>query len=288
VNWHLTTICNYKCRFCFMTGASVPPGSAQEHDAGLPSPAAHRLLRLLKAAGARKITYSGGELTLCRKLPDLVQVAKSLGLTVMLVSNSTGITRSFLREAGRYLDAVKLSVESNSSSVEARMGRGSGRHVEHVLRAADCCRRAGVRLMVNTVVTSENWMEDLHQLIRTIGPTRWKVFQVLKVAGENEGEWSDLSVTDAQFAEFVSRHRDLGPVAEDNHLMTGSYAMLDPWGRFFQHDGARYVYSRSVLEVGVMEALGQVGWSQQRFLRRGGRYELESLDQELSLGAGRP
>lgn len=62
------------------------------------------------------------------------------------------------------------------------------------------------------------------------------------------------------------------PVAEDNDMMTGSYLMLDPLGRFFQNFGKRHYYSKSILEIGVEEAIMQVGWDLNKFIARGGDY----------------
>ena len=40
-------------------------------------------------------------------------------------------------------------------------------------------------------------------------------------------------------------------VPEDNDLMTGSYVMVDPAGRFFDNAAGAHTYSRPILEVGV-------------------------------------
>ncbi len=64
----------------------------------------------------------------------------------------------------------------------------------------------------------------------------------------------------------------LGPVAEGNDDMQGSYVMVDPLGRFFGNATGRHVYSAPILEVGVEAALAQVGVSTAKFEARGGRY----------------
>lgn len=274
VNWHVTAVCNYSCRFCFLTldgfRASSEPGVALHQPLG----DASKLLRLLKEAGTLKLTFAGGEPTLCRELPGLIAESSGLGLVTMLVSNGTGVTASFLEACSTHLSAVKLSVESSSDATEARLGRGTGNHLSTVRRAAKLCREFHVPVMVNTVVTAENWDEDLHALIGELQPTRWKVFQVLRVEGENHSGWPSLAVDDLRFSAFCSTHADLRPIVEDNRLMTGSYVMVDPLGRFFQHNGTGYVYSRPILEVGVAIALGEVGWDRETFLARGGQYDL--------------
>lgn len=107
-------------------------------------------------------------------------------------------------------------------------------------------RVLGIGLKLNTVVTALNWQEDMHALLRDLRPARWKVFQVLAIAGQNDGAVEPLLITGEQFAAFVDRHLDLeaeglGPVAEDNDAMTDSYAMIDPLERFYGNHGGRYV-----------------------------------------------
>ena len=61
-------------------------------------------------------------------------------------------------------------------------------------------------------------------------------------------------------------------VPETNDLMTGSYVMVDPAGRFFDNVAGHHTYSRPILEVGVEEALRDVSIAPEKFLSRGGSY----------------
>ena len=49
--------------------------------------------------------------------------------------------------------------------------------------------------------------------------------------------------------------------------------MLDPLGRFFQNSKGHIEYSRSILDVDPLEALAEVGWEREKFIKRGGVYE---------------
>jgi hypothetical protein len=48
--------------------------------------------------------------------------------------------------------------------------------------------------------------------------------------------------------------------------------MLDALGRLFSNRTGQHVYTDSVLDVGVWEAVRQVGWDVDGFLERGGIY----------------
>lgn len=54
--------------------------------------------------------------------------------------------------------------------------------------------------------------------------------------------------------------------------MRGSYAMVDPAGRFYDNIDGPHHYSRPLLEVGVDAAWADVGFFMARFEERGGRY----------------
>lgn len=277
VNWHVTAKCNYRCRFCFFQQDPFLPSLPQGTGATLSKEDSLKVVRLLAEAGVRRVNFAGGEPTLYPLLPQLLEETKSLGMQATVVTNGAGITERWLSRCASFLSGAKLSVESASSEVEAKLGRGTGQHVELVVEKANLLRTHGVPIMVNSVVTSLNHGEDLHPLIRELSPVRWKVFQFLPIAGQNDSEVRGLTLTAEQFLSFVDRHADLHPVAEDNRLMTGSYVMLDPVGRFFQNTRGRYVYSKSILGVGVVRALAEVGWTLETFIERGGMYSVGKL-----------
>ncbi|AUX43643.1 uncharacterized protein SOCE26_050950 [Sorangium cellulosum] len=119
-------------------------------------------------------------------------------------------------------------------------------------------------------------------------PARWKVFQVLPVAGQNDGSVEDLLIDGDQFRAFVARHRHLeaealNPIAEDNEAMTDSYAMIDPSGRFYGNSSGRHVASAPILDVGIDAALAQVGFVPERLAARGGVYAWKPVPQPESL-----
>jgi radical S-adenosyl methionine domain-containing protein 2 len=269
INFHLWPRCNMHCHFCY---AGFP-----EARRALPSADAARLIGLLARAGAEKITFVGGEPTLHPALLPLVQVAAAEGLTTCVVTNGAALA-PLLVGAGDALRWVGLSVDSADEHTQRSLGRGRGDHLARMTALADQCHARGVRLKLNTVVTALTWQEDMRDLVRRLAPERWKVFQVLRIDGENDGKVEPLLITAAQFQAFVDRHRaldaeGLGPIAEDNDAMLGSYVMINPEGCFFSNEHGRYVVSEPILRVGVAAALAQVSWRSDKFLARGGVYD---------------
>lgn len=54
--------------------------------------------------------------------------------------------------------------------------------------------------------------------------------------------------------------------------MIKSYIMIDPMGRFLQNSNNVYQYSRSILEVGVLNALNDIKYDLVKFMKSGGVY----------------
>ncbi len=123
-------------------------------------------------------------------------------------------------------------------------------------------------------------MDDMSELVRQWRPHRWKIFQALPIAGENDAEIASLEVSSSVFASYVSRHQrllsdctDVDIVGEDNDAMRGTYAMIDPLGLVYTNAEGRYLFSSSpVHQIGFQQAWEQVssGWSREQFVDREG------------------
>lgn len=278
VNFHLWQPCNMRCGFCFATFRDVRRTLLP--DGHLPRQDARRVVRMLAEAGFTKITFAGGEPLLCPWITDLIADAHALGARTSLVTNGSLLDAAMLQRLHPVLDWVTISIDSARPATLRAVGRVTAANPmsdDHYLRLCRRVRAAGLHLKINTVVTAANHREDLRGLILTARPERWKIFQVLPVSGQNSGKVEPLLVTAEQFARFVewnSTVRDQGitVVIEDNEAMTGSYAMVDPAGRFFDATGHGYTYSDPILDVGVARAISQVSISRRKFLERGGSY----------------
>lgn len=287
VNFHLWKPCNLRCKFCY---AAFDDDSALRNvRGGLVEEDARRVIDMLRRERVEKLTFVGGEPTLCPHLPSLLRRSRDLGFVNTIVTNGARLQR-LLHQVPECIDWVGLSVDSADEAVQAALGRGGG---DHVAKSNEHFRRLHeqrIRVRLNTVVTSLNWQEDMADFVLRARPERWKVFQVLPIEGQNSGTVEPLLITPDQFQAFVYRHRRLAPhgitvAAESNEDMTGSYAMIDPLGRFFTNVGGRYAYSPPILEVGVAAAFNAVAFDPARFDARGGRYDWGAASVPLTVSA---
>lgn len=244
------------------------------------------ILKMLADAGATKITFVGGEPTLCPYLGELLEAAKDVGLTTCIVSNGTGLTEKFLQNWHHYIDWIGISIDASNDQLHAQIGRGLKRdlrqqrssHLEDSLIVWERCVRYGIRMKLNTVVNAMNVDDDMTDLVLKLRPDRWKIFQVLPVDGQNDGLVDPLLISEAEFDVWIDRHRDvvrsgIDLVPESNELMRGSYAMMDALGRFYSNINGEHEYTNPVMDVGVLEAWSENCFLEERFLKRGGIYD---------------
>ena len=279
VNFHLWKPCNMRCRFCFATFQDVgqdilPKGHMPREDC-------LAVVEALATAGFDKINFAGGEPTLCPWLPDLIRRAKELELTTSMVTNGSCVTREWLDRIDGCLDWAAVSIDTVDPEKLKSMGRttqaGPLSDTDY-LRITDILKQRDIRLKINTVVTRSNYDEDMAGFIASARPERWKLLQVLPVRGQNDGMIDNLLITQEEFARYVAHNRyveSLGimVVPESNDLMTGSYVMVDPAGRFFDNLAGTHVYSRPINQVGVDAALREVSVDPDKFRLRDGLYD---------------
>ncbi len=282
VNFHFWKPCNEDCPYCFATFqddatlASIKGGLAEDE--------CRRILDQLPGAGAQRVNFAGGEPTLAPHLSSLILHAKSVGLQVSIITNGARL-EPVLADAGHAIDLAGLSLDSANEATQQRLGRGKGDYVAKTLRLFSLLHQRRIATKLNTVVNRMNVHEDFSAALRLARPARWKALQVLPVGGQNDGRVDALLVSKDEFRSYVARH---APVVEElaihladeaNEEMTGSYAMIDPAGRFFSNATGRHVYSRPINDVGIEKAFKDVTFNAAGFLARGGDYSLASLVQ---------
>ena len=203
------------------------------------------------------------------------------------------MTKQWLEDMRPYLDWLGLSVDASNDEIHAIMGRanakdfskGVSNHLQQCLRISNLANDLGYGIKLNTVVTSANKNDDMTDLVKEINPVRWKIFQVLKIDGENERSVLPLLVTDFEFEKYIKHHKEslkltsVQVVPENNAAMLGTYAMIDSLGRVYTNLNGSYHYSKhTIQETGFLKCWDEVsiGFSHDAFDARGGEWDWES------------
>ncbi len=281
VNFHLVKHCPMACNFCYARFEDVIRDT-KVSALGLPTSQGRKVVTELASLGFEKINFAGGEPLLRKDLPELIRYAKSLGLVTSIISNGQLITADWIKSVYGHLDQIGISVDSALPERRVQMGRaikGKPLSNDDYLARAALIREAGIALKINSVVTAQNFAEDLAGFIQELAPQRWKVFQALQIDGQNNLDAAALRCSDEAFATFKRTHAGLTQagirtVFEGNDDMTASYAMVDPFGRFYDNIEGTYRYSQPIWAVGGQAARNQVVMDAGKFVARGGVYAL--------------
>jgi radical S-adenosyl methionine domain-containing protein 2 len=259
VNYFISRVCNYSCKFCFHTA---------KNDRILPLARAQEGLRLLKEAGCEKMNFAGGEPFMQPKfLGELCRTSAEMGMAVSIISNGSLVSPRWMDEYARYVDILGVSVDSFVPTTNAAIGRGGDAHNRHAQR------------MMRVRDMWLNFEEDMNDQIAALDPYRWKAFQVLLLEGENTGGKSlrdarALVISRSEFDAFCARHAERPQlIPEPNDVMQNSYLLLDEALSFLNCAGGGKTPSRSILDVGVDAALTEAGFDEGKFEERGGVFE---------------
>ncbi|XP_044001464.1 radical S-adenosyl methionine domain-containing protein 2-like isoform X1 [Aphidius gifuensis] len=283
VNYHFTRQCNYSCGFCFHTAKTsyVLPLDVAKHG-----------LTLLANAGMKKINFSGGEPFIKAEfMGELIKYCKIdlswANINVSIVSNGSLIRENWMRCYGEYVDILAISCDSFDKPTNDIIGRRQGSRTDHVgklKKVKEWCDYYKIAFKINTVINTYNLHEDFTNNITQLGPIRWKVFQCLLLEGENSGEDAlrnakPFYITDVEFDDFLKRHKGVANmVPENNTDMCNSYLILDEYMQFLNCQGGKKIASKSLLDIGVDEALGKSGFDEKTFFKRGGIYVWSKRD----------
>jgi radical S-adenosyl methionine domain-containing protein 2 len=267
VSFHIVKPCNMKCKFCYATFDDMHVGPQ------MTLPDAKEIIRKLIKAGVQKITFAGGEPLLYKDIKEVIIYAKDKGATTSIITNGSLLYKAWLSNMAPHLDWIGISVDSLSDITQERIGRITKGTVQYYELISDI-KQFGYKLKINTVINSFNWSESMNYFIDWAKPDRWKVFQALRVKGQNDKQWDEVKVEDWQYQSFIDNHsKQKALVIEDNRLMTGSYLLIDPLGRLFENSAGKHTYSDSLINNNIDHCLSQINLNRETFIARGGVYE---------------
>jgi radical S-adenosyl methionine domain-containing protein 2 len=150
----------------------------------------------------------------------------------------------------------------------------------------DKIKSYGYGLKINTVVSSKNYEESMLDFIEYSKPSRWKIFQVLAIMGQNDLKIGPFLTSKKQFNHFIANHKLVETttkiVSETNDQIKGSYVMVDPAGRFFENITGKHIYSDPILEVGYEKAIQQMAYDKSKFEERGGNYDWVRIKRKVA------
>lgn len=266
-NWHVTSKCNYHCRFCYSEWEKMPEiwDDPQKVTKLLKNLSESRLFE----KGKTRLNIAGGEATInMKKLAPVIETAWSEGFVLSIITNG-----SYLENLMPFIDKfsmIGISVDSACDETNIKIGRCTAKG--KVMTFSELCKKVdalkaanpGLIIKINSVVNALNWNENLLSQLKSVGAQKYKILRQMPFNG-------DKGISNDQWRHFieVNRHPELNTVIEDNEDMTRSYLMIAPDGRFFQNGGTEYAYSsHSLWEKPADKLLAEMDFDEEKFKSR--------------------
>lgn len=266
-SFHIVKPCNMRCKFCYATFDDMNVmRQLRYYDAC-------DIIEKLDIAGVKKITFDGGEPLIYKHIEAVIRYSKEIGMTTSIITNGSLLSDDLLRRFQGELDWIGVSIDSLREETNKQIGRIGMKEVDYRVLLTKI-KDMGFKLKINTVVNSFNFYSDFNNFIDEFKPERWKVFQALRVKGQNDKQFDEIRVYDEEFEYFVNQHKHQECiVVENNEAMTGSYLRIDPLGRLYENSSGKYTYSRPLQDSDVETCLGEINLNREMFIKRGGIYQ---------------
>lgn len=157
----LTYRCNNRCTFCY---ASAPERGPEVGE--MTTEEVKRIIdKIVDQAKVPTVSFTGGEPTLRRDLPELIAYAKSRDMRVNLITNGTLCAKADfvarLKEAG--LNSAQVSLEAAEAEIHNRVV-GNPRAFAQTVQGIKNLKAAGIHTHTNTTINQHN-VNHLHALI---------------------------------------------------------------------------------------------------------------------------
>lgn len=142
VTWPITNRCNFQCQYCERWKRKTEELTTKQ---------VFSIIDELKSLGTIRISLSGGEPLMREDIGQIIDYAKSRGISVVLTSNGSLVPQKI--EEIKNLDLLKLSIEGREKIHDRIRGKGS---FKKVLKAAEIARQSRIKIVFNSVLTALN------------------------------------------------------------------------------------------------------------------------------------
>ncbi|PKM50295.1 MAG: heme d1 biosynthesis radical SAM protein NirJ2 [Firmicutes bacterium HGW-Firmicutes-7] len=194
ISWSTTKRCNLYCKHCYRD--SGPDELSKDE---LSTEEGKKLLDEIYKAGFRVIVFSGGEPMLREDIFELIEYASLLGMTTLMGSNGTLITKACaIKLKDHYLNSIAISIDSLDASKHNEF-RGSSSGFEKAIAGARNCIDVGINVQINCTITKENLkeMDSIMEFASEFGATSCHMLFLVEV-----GRGRNLSVTSLSKEEY--------------------------------------------------------------------------------------
>ena len=236
VNLHILEQCNYKCKYCF---------AHYEDKKILPIEDWIEIIdNISNSIPVKRFNIAGGEPLLYPKINELIEYIKSKNIHVSIITNGILLNESFIERHSNNLDTIGISMDSLNESTLYKLGCNTYKNdiltFDKLKKLSNIINTNGIKLKINTVVTKENYKENLSEKLSEININRWKVLKMKPFKNESFCNFS-LDISDEEFIHFIKINSDINNMVVEKSMLN-SYIIIDSSGYLL--DSSQENYSR--------------------------------------------
>ncbi len=266
INYHITSVCNYHCQYCFVGFRERMP---TKETAFKIVEEIHKFFIKSGVKGGR-INIAGGEPLLYPYLTDVINQANLLGLKVSIITNGSLLTEELIASWQGKVETIGISVDAVSERTNCMIGReqqGRSLSKAQLCDIVDWIHKYGIKLKINTVVSKLNLHEDMLSLYERIKPNRLKFLYMHVLENINSGA-NELKPTREEFESFVAKNRYEYAdevIIEAEGSMQNSYLMISSGGNVFLNENGEGKTYGNCLEQELHEICAELPFDNEKY-----------------------
>jgi len=234
----ITDVCNFRCDYCLPDGYQAAPKAPD-----LSVPEATTVMRAFAQLGTRKVRLSGGEPSLRKDLPELIQAAKTTPGIQRVAVTSNGYKLPSVVDTWHHngLDQLNISIDSLDAKEFARI---TGHDcLPRIRTGIDRALELGIKTKVNAVLLSDGAQSRLQQFLGWLKTTPVTLrFIELMQTGDNRDYFASNHLRGSDIEQqlitsgwqLLPRDIDAGPAREYVHPdYAGRIGLITPYSKDF-------------------------------------------------------
>lgn len=237
----VTDICNFRCNYCLPDGYQCDSSIERENPLSVAEVAT--VARAFASLGTEKVRLTGGEPSLRKDLPQLIEAVRAIDGIRRIAITTNGYKLSSSIDAWRAagLDRLNVSVDSlDPAQFKAITGHDK---LEKILSGIDRALALGIDTKVNAVLLREHNLAQFRQFLDWVRDTPVSLrFIELMRTGDNHPFFASNHVAGSDIEQLLVREgwqllpapRDAGPAREYAHPdFLGRIGLITPYSKDF-------------------------------------------------------
>ena len=273
INFHCTDRCNFSCKHCFVK-KECKEVKFEDAKKCVDKISEYFILNNINNG---RINLAGGESLLYPNLDRLIDYIHSKNIRISIITNGSLIKKDFIELIKNRVDMIGISVDSLSSKINSKIGRGTCQLLpdeNFYLEKCQIIKNSGIKLKINICVSKLNIKSNFQNFLEIVKPDRLKILQMVVQENVNN-KIKDLQVSEKEFNNFINKYKEFNPIIENKEDIEQSYLILDSNCCISTSNDHSSKYS--LLKTSLSKILNKIKLDQLKFNKRYNKSEIKSI-----------